>query len=158
MVSRNPFGRCLSHQADSPPPTLGPDNHQRRFIRYIGLLSFISLLYNVIVLLGSQGVHVARQITSVRVRAALVVYIFALFGFTVLLRRKFGFCYRTSCAQSFIAASNDFDLEVAVVAAVYGAGSGQALAATVGPLVEVPILAALVDVLRFFKRRWNWGD
>jgi ACR3 family arsenite transporter len=85
-----------------------------------------------------------------------VVYFFVVFGFTVLLCRKFGFGYRISCTQSFTAASNNFELAIAVVVAVYGAGSEQALAATVGPLIEVPVLVTLVYVLKWVKRRWNW--
>lgn len=139
-------------------PLLGPENYQRQFIRYIGPLSLIGLLYTIIVLFGSQGAHVVRQITSVlRVCAPLVVYFFVIFGFTVLLCRKFGFGYRTSCTQSFTAASNNFELAIAVVVAVYGAGSGQALAATVGPLIEVPVLVTLVYVLKWVKRRWSWA-
>lgn len=138
-------------------PLLGPENYERRFIRYIGPLSLIGLLYTIIVLFGSQGAHVVRQITSVlRVCAPLVVYFFVIFGFTVLLCKKLGFGYRTSCTQSFTAASNNFELAIAVVVAVYGVGSGQALAATVGPLIEVPVLVSLVYVLKWVKRRWNW--
>lgn len=117
------------------------------------------MLYTIIVLFSSQGAHVVRQITSVlRVCAPLVVYFFGMFGFTVLLCRRFGFNYRTSCTQSFTAASNNFELAIAVVVAVYGAGSGQALAATVGPLIEVPVLVALVYVLKWIKQRWSWTD
>jgi ACR3 family arsenite transporter len=87
-----------------------------------------------------------------------VVYFVVIFGCTVLLCRKFGFGYRTSCTQSFTAASNNFELAIAVVVAVYGAGSGQALAATVGPLIEVPVLVTLVYALKWIKYRWNWVD
>jgi ACR3 family arsenite transporter len=104
-------------------------------------------------------VHVVHQITSVlRVCAPLVVYFFVVFGFTVLLCRKLGFGYRTSCVQSFTAASNNFELAIAVVVAVYGAASGQALAATVGPLIEVPVLVSLVYVLKWVKKRWQWDE
>lgn len=140
-------------------PLLGEDNYQRRFIRYISPLSLIGLLYTIIVLFGSQGAHVVKQITSVlRVCAPLIVYFFVIFSFTVLLCRKLGFGYKTSCTQSFTAASNNFELAIAVVVAVYGAGSEQALAATVGPLIEVPVLVALVYVLKWVKKRWNWED
>jgi ACR3 family arsenite transporter len=117
----------------------------------------IGLLYTIIVLFGSQGAHVVKQITSVlRVCAPLIVYFFLMFGFTVLLCRYFKFGYRRSCSQSFTAASNNFELAIAVVVAVYGASSDQALAATVGPLVEVPVLVALVYVLKWVKKKWDW--
>jgi ACR3 family arsenite transporter len=138
-------------------PLLGPEKYQNRFIRFVGPLALIGLLYTIIVLFASQGAHVVHQITSVlRVCAPLLVYFFAIFSFTVLLCWKLGFGYKSSCTQSFTAASNNFELAIAVVVAVYGAGSGQALASTVGPLIEVPVLVSLVYVLKFVKKRWHW--
>lgn len=69
---------------------------------------------------------------------------------------KFGFGYKVSATQSFTAASNNFELAIAVVVALYGAGSQEALAATVGPLIEVPVLIALVYVIQWCKKRWGW--
>lgn len=136
---------------------LGEHKYQHYFIRYIGPLSLIGLLYTIIVLFGSQGAHVVHQITSVlRVCAPLVVYFFLIFTFTAFMMKKFGFGYKISCVQSFTAASNNFELAIAVVVSVYGASSNQALASTVGPLIEVPVLVALVYVLQWFKKRWNW--
>lgn len=110
-------------------------------------------------LFASQGAHVVRQITSVlRVCAPLVVYFIVIFTFTILLCKWFGFGYRASCTQSFTAASNNFELAIAVVVAVYGANSGQALAATVGPLIEVPVLIGLVYVMKWVKKRWQWQN
>lgn len=139
-------------------PLLGEETYEQRFIRYIGPFSLIGLIYTIIVLFGSQGAHVVTQITSVlRVCAPLIVYFFVIFGSTVMFCRKSGFGYRISCTQSFTAASNNFELAIAVVVAVYGANSGQALASTVGPLIEVPVLIALVYVLKWVKRRWRWA-
>lgn len=138
---------------------LGEENYQKRFIRYIAPWSLIALLYTIIVLFASQGAHVARQITDVlRVCAPLVVYFLVIFTGTVWFCYKMGFGYRVSCTQSFTAASNNFELAIAVVVAVYGASSGQALASTVGPLIEVPVLVALVYVLQYFRKRWAWKD
>lgn len=136
---------------------LGERRYQNNFIRYIGPWSLIGLIYTIIVLFASQGAHVVSQITSVlRVCAPLVIYFFVMFSATVFLCWKLGFGYRVSCTQSFTAASNNFELAIAVVVAVYGAGSGQALASTVGPLIEVPVLVALVYVLQWAKRRLGW--
>jgi len=136
---------------------LGEKRYQTKFIRFIGPLSLIGLLYVIIVLFASQGKHVVSQITSVlRVCAPLVVYFAITFSVTVFVCWKLGFTYRMSCTQSFTAASNNFELAIAVVVAIYGAGSGQALAATVGPLIEVPVLVALVYVLKWVKRRIGW--
>ncbi|KAI9682346.1 MAG: hypothetical protein M1817_000400 [Caeruleum heppii] len=105
------------------------------------------------------GARVVSQITSVlRVAAPLIVYFALVFSFTILLCRKFGFGYRVSCTQSFTAASNNFELAIAVTVAVYGAGSDQALASTVGPLIEVPVLVGLVYVMKWCKRRWGWAS
>ncbi|CAN9201980.1 arsenical-resistance protein ACR3 [Alternaria alternata] len=136
---------------------LGEERYQRRFIRYIAPLSLIGLLYTIIVLFASQGAHVVRQITDVlRVCAPLLVYFIVIFTSTVWFCWKMGFSYKVSCTQSFTAASNNFELAIAVVVAVYGAGSGQALASTVGPLIEVPVLVLLVYVLKWIRKRWQW--
>lgn len=138
---------------------IGDYNYTRYFLRYIGPFSLIGLLYTIIVLFGSQGLHVVQQITSVlRVCAPLVVYFAIIFTFTAWMMKKFGYGYKVSCVQSFTAASNNFELAIAVVVSVYGAGSQQALASTVGPLIEVPVLVALVYVLKFFRKRWGWDD
>lgn len=138
---------------------LGEGRYQTRFIRYIAPWSLIGLLYTIIVLFASQGAHVVRQITDVlRVCAPLVVYFLVIFTATVWFCWKMGFGYRVSCTQSFTAASNNFELAIAVVVAVYGASSGQALASTVGPLIEVPVLVALVYVLQWVRKRWGWKD
>lgn len=136
---------------------LGEHNYQHNFIRYIGPFSLIGLLYTIIVLFASQGLHVVEQITSVlRVCAPLVVYFLVIFPFTAYMMWKFGFGYKISATQSFTAASNNFELAIAVVVAIYGAGSQEALAATVGPLIEVPVLVGLVYVAKWVRRRWKW--
>lgn len=100
-----------------------------------------------------------QQITDVlRVCAPLIVYFAITFTSTALFCWRFKFGYKMSCTQSFTAASNNFELAIAVVVAVYGAGSGQALASTVGPLIEVPVLVSLVYLLQWLKRRLAWED
>lgn len=136
---------------------LGEKNYQLYFIRFIAPWSLIGLLYTIVVLFGSQGLHVVQQITSVlRVCAPLAVYFLTIFPLTAWAMWKAGFGYKVSCTQSFTAASNNFELAIAVVVAVYGAGSQEALAATVGPLIEVPVLVGLVYVIKWYQRRWNW--
>jgi len=140
-------------------PLIGPSRYQTHFIRWISPLSLIGLIYTIIVLFASQGQHVVHSITSVlRVCAPLLVYFAITFSATVFACWKFGFRYKVSCVQAFTAASNNFELAIAVVVAVYGASSQQALASTVGPLIEVPVLVTLVYVLRWVKRRVGWED
>lgn len=137
---------------------LGERRYQQYFLRFVAPWSLIGLLYTIIVLFASQGQHVVQQITSVlRVCAPLIIYFLVIFPLTAYMMWRAGFGYKVSCTQSFTAASNNFELAIAVVVAVYGAGSGQALAATVGPLIEVPVLVGLVYVIQWFRKRWNWS-
>ncbi|KAF7846485.1 hypothetical protein BT93_L4251 [Corymbia citriodora subsp. variegata] len=139
--------------------TIGDEKYTRYFLRYIGPLSLIGLLYTIIVLFASQGQHVVSQITSVlRVCPPLIFYFAIIFSFTAWAMKKAGYSYRISCVQSFTAASNNFELAIAVVVATFGAGSDQALASTVGPLLEIPILLALVYLIKFLRKRWGWKD
>ena len=76
---------------------------------------------------------------------------------TLFVCRKFHFEYRFASVQSFTAASNNFELAIAVAIATFGASSNQALAATVGPLIEVPVLLSLVYLMKWLRNRWTWG-
>lgn len=116
---------------------LGPKRYQTHFIRPISPLSLIGLLYTIVVLFASQGAHVVHQITSVlRVAAPLVVYFVLVFAGTVFLCRRCGFAYGVSCTQSFTAASNNFELAIAVCVSTFGSGSGQSLAGK----IDFPLL------------------
>ncbi|KAJ5477030.1 Arsenical-resistance protein Acr3 [Penicillium diatomitis] len=128
---------------------VGEQWYERKFLNWISPLSLIGLLFTIVVLFASQGRHVVHQIVSVvRVAAPLVVYFAVIFLATLLVTRRCGFGYELSCTQSFTAASNNFELAIAVAIATFGVDSDQALAATVGPLVEVPVLLGLVYVVR----------
>ncbi|KNG49357.1 arsenical-resistance protein [Stemphylium lycopersici] len=127
------------------------------FLKWVAPWSLIGLLYTILVLFASQGRQVVHQIVSVvRVAAPLVVYFVVIFFFTLLVCRRLGFGYRLATTQSFTAASNNFELAIAVAVATFGPNSDQALAATVGPLIEVPVLIGLVYLVRWIGRRWNW--
>ena len=122
-------------------------------------MSLIGLLFTVIILFASQGRNVVNQIILViRVSAPLIVYFALIFLTTLYVCRKFKFNYRITSVQSFTAASNNFELAIAVAIATFGANSNQALAATVGPLIEVPVLLSLVYLLKYLKRRWIWQN
>lgn len=129
------------------------------FLKVIDPWSLIGLLFTILVLFASQGQRVAQQIISiVRVSAPLIVYFGVLFFATLFVTYKMGFNYGSCCTQSFTAASNNFELAIAVAVSTYGIGSDQALATTVGPLIEVPVLVSLVYVARYFGRRWLHVD
>lgn len=136
---------------------VGAEWYEKKFLKWIGPWSLIGLLFTIIVLFASQGHQVVHQIVSVvRVAAPLIVYFAVIFTSTLLVMQRFGFGYKLACTQSFTAASNNFELAIAVAIATFGIDSDQALAATVGPLIEVPVLLALVYVVRWYGRRKNW--
>ncbi|EED12226.1 arsenite efflux transporter (ArsB), putative [Talaromyces stipitatus ATCC 10500] len=129
------------------------------FIRWVSPLSLIGLLFTILVLFASQGRQVVHQIVSVvRVAAPLIVYFTVIFFTTLYITYKLGFGYKLAATQSFTAASNNFELAIAVAVATFGADSNQALAATVGPLIEVPVLLGLVYGVKFLAKRVGWKD
>jgi arsenite transporter len=120
-------------------------------------LSLIGLLFTVIILFASQGHNVVNQIVLVlRVSAPLIVYFAIVFLTTLFICRSLKFNYPLTSVQSFTAASNNFELAIAVAIATFGANSNQALAATVGPLIEVPVLLSLVYLMKYLRKRWSW--
>lgn len=134
------------------------DWYDRVFLKWVAPWSLIGLIYTIIVLFASQGHRVVHQIVSVcRVAAPLIVYFIVIFGFTLWVTHKLGFGYRLGSTQSFTAASNNFELAIAVAVATYGANSDQALASTVGPLIEVPVLLGLVYLVRWFGNKRQWA-
>lgn len=131
--------------------------YDKTFIKWVSPWSLIGLLYTIIVLFASQGHKVVHQVVSVvRVAAPLIVYFMVIFFLTLLITHRLGFGYKLATTQSFTGASNNFELAIAVAVATYGANSNQALAATVGPLIEVPVLLGLVYVVRWIGRRYHW--
>lgn len=137
----------------------GPAWFDRVFVRFASPWSLVGLLYTILVLFASQGHAVVHQIVAVvRVAAPLVVYFVLVFSATLWAAYRLGFGYALSATQSFTAASNNFELAIAVAVATFGPESDQALAATVGPLIEVPVLIALVYVVRWVGKRWAWKE
>ncbi|KAK4463088.1 arsenical-resistance protein Acr3 [Cladorrhinum samala] len=139
--------------------SFGLDFYQKVFLRFAGPWSLIGLLYTILVLFASQGKQVVHQIVSVvRVAAPLIVYFGLIFFATLIVARKMGFRYEFAITQSFTAASNNFELAIAVAVAAFGPNSDQALAATVGPLIEVPVLLALVYGVKWYATRAGWKE
>ena len=133
---------------------INPDWYQRVFLRFAAPWSLIGLLFTILVLFACQGDQVVHQIVSViRVAAPLIVYFGVIFSLTLLVTHRLGFGYKLAATQSFTAASNNFELAIAVAVATYGPNSDQALASTVGPLIEVPVLLGLVYVVKAIGRK-----
>ncbi|KAK2686441.1 hypothetical protein QWA68_015157 [Fusarium oxysporum] len=135
----------------------GPDWYQQTFLKLLAPWSLIGLLYTILVLFASQGRQVIHQIISVvRVALPLIVYFVLIFFVTLWISRLLGFRHSMVVTQSFTAASNNFELAIAVAVATFGPNSDQALASTVGPLIEVPVLVGLVYTVRWMANRWGW--
>ncbi|PHH91693.1 hypothetical protein CDD83_10610 [Cordyceps sp. RAO-2017] len=131
--------------------------YQGVFLPFVSPWSLIGLLYTILVLFASQGRQVAHQVVSVlRVAAPLLVYFVLVFVVTLWAGRILGFRFSLMVTQGFTAASNNFELAIAVAVATFGPDSDQALASTVGPLIEVPVLVGLVYTVRWLANRWNW--
>lgn len=137
-------------------PLLGPRRYDDVLMKWMGSLSLIGLLFTILILFASQGKRVVQQIVSVlRVAAPMVCYFILVFFATLAITLKLGFGYELSITQSFTASSNNFELAIAIAVATFGHDSNQALAATVGPLIEVPVLLAFVYIVNFIHGRIN---
>ncbi|HEX6991126.1 MAG TPA: ACR3 family arsenite efflux transporter [Gemmatimonadales bacterium] len=123
------------------------------FLPKFGPTALIGLLYTVVLMFAMQGDRIlALPLDVVRIAAPLLVYFGFMFALALVLARWLRFAYPAGVSLAFTAAGNNFELAIAVAVATFGLGSGEALAAVVGPLVEVPALVGLVYVARWSRR------